>query len=152
MFKRVFAVYCILSFLCLGIAQGMPVPQKTDRLSDLGEVQRFLELKVVKDRLAGLGLSEEEIKERVEKLNDQDLHEIATNIRGLDAGGYTAGEFIFDSLGFAGKTAEVLDVIAMVILVLAVIVLIILIIRYVDKSPGERGVVEEEVPLPDEQD
>ena len=51
-----------------------------DRVADLQKVQSVLETKVVSQRLADYGLSQEEIGARVNRLSDAQLHQLATRI------------------------------------------------------------------------
>ena len=51
-----------------------------DRAADLQKVQSVLEAKVVSQRLADYGLSQEEISARVNRLSDAHLHQLATQI------------------------------------------------------------------------
>jgi hypothetical protein len=78
------------------------------RAEDLARLQSLLERKVVAQRLADLGLSAEEIRARLEALDDARLHELAERMDGL----LPAGD--------AGA----------VVVALAVIVLIVVLILY----------------------
>ena len=60
------------------------------RLQDLETVQAALEIKMVQQRLADLGLSQDEIRARLNGLSDADLHTLASNLDGLIHGGSTA--------------------------------------------------------------
>lgn len=51
-----------------------------DRAADLQKVQSVLETKVVSQRLADYGLSQEEISARVNRLSDAQLHQLAVQI------------------------------------------------------------------------
>jgi hypothetical protein len=57
------------------------------RSGDRATVQRVLESKVVSQRLSELGLSVDEVKSRLDKLSDQELHSFATTIDNLYPGG-----------------------------------------------------------------
>lgn len=54
-----------------------------DRAADLQKVQAVLETKVVSQRLADYGLSQEEISARVNRLSDAQLHQLAVQIDAL---------------------------------------------------------------------
>jgi len=58
-----------------------------DRTEDLCKVQKVLELKMVKQRLEALGLSEGEIQKRLSQLSDEQIHTIALNLEQLRVGG-----------------------------------------------------------------
>ncbi len=57
--------------------------QAPGRAEDLARLQSLLERKVVAQRLADLGLSAEEIRARLEALDDARLHELAERMDGL---------------------------------------------------------------------
>ncbi len=58
-----------------------------DRASDMETVQRTLESKIVAKRLSALGLSADEVTERLEGLTDADLHHFASQVESLNPGG-----------------------------------------------------------------
>jgi hypothetical protein len=64
-----------------------------DRQSDMATVQKVLEGKMVRERLRALGLTEEEISARLDRLSDQEVHALATQLDTVTAGGST-GEVI----------------------------------------------------------
>ena len=51
-----------------------------NRAADLQKVQSVLETKVVQQRLADYGLSQDEINTRVNQLSDAQLHQLATQV------------------------------------------------------------------------
>lgn len=88
-----------------------------ERASNLDKVQKFLEMKMVRERLKDLGFTPEEIQGKLNDLNDQQLHQLAMKMDDLKVGG--------DGLGF----------------VIAILVIIILVIIIVQLS-GHRIVVK----------
>ncbi len=58
-----------------------------DRQADLGRLQAVLESKIVEQRLSDLGLSREEIQSRLQQLSDDQIHQLATRVDSLWAGG-----------------------------------------------------------------
>jgi hypothetical protein len=58
-----------------------------DRAADIQTIQRVLESKVVAQRLTDLGLSVEEVQQSMAKLTTEELHQVAMNLDGLQAGG-----------------------------------------------------------------
>ena len=58
-----------------------------DRAASLTAIQTFLERKVVRQRLADLDLSPEEIQARLPQMTDEQVHAVASRIEGLQAGG-----------------------------------------------------------------
>jgi hypothetical protein len=79
-----------------------------ERGADLEKVQRFLEMKMVRERLRDLGFSPEEIWNKLDGLSEAQLHQLALKIDDLHAGG--------NGLGF-------------VIAVLVIVILVIIIIQ-----------------------
>jgi hypothetical protein len=67
--------------------------------SDLQIVQRHLEGKLVTQRLAELGLTAEEVQARLSDLTDEQLHQLASNLDGLQVGGDPALTFILIFVG-----------------------------------------------------
>lgn len=62
-----------------------------DRAASLTAIQTFLERKVVRQRLADLDLSPEEIEARLPQMTDEQVHAVASRIEGLQAGGDGVG-------------------------------------------------------------
>ncbi len=61
------------------------------RAQDMASVQKTLENKMVKERLANLGYSPEEIDARLGQLSDAEMHSLASQLGSLDAGGGALG-------------------------------------------------------------
>jgi hypothetical protein len=59
---------------------------QTDRVADLEKIQKVLELKAVSERLTQLGLAQEEIKNRLDRLSDQQIHQAALQLDDLKVG------------------------------------------------------------------
>jgi len=78
-----------------------------ERASHLDKVQKFLEMKMVRERMKDLGFTPEEIQGKMKDLSDQQLHQLAMKIDDLKVGG--------DGLGI---------VIAILVIVILVIVII----------------------------
>jgi hypothetical protein len=101
--------YLILWIIAIGILQtdgwALLIPsnaQYTDasqRDTDLPQVQRHLEGKLITQRLAELGLTTEEVQARIAGLTDEQLHQLATNLDGLQVGGDPALTFILIFVG-----------------------------------------------------
>lgn len=150
LFNRVFICYLTIAFLTLSFASsasGMFIPS-TQREADLHKIQKVLELKLVQHKLSRLGFSKAEIQERIQQLNAEDVHQIASQIRALELGGDVgvwAGTPVYDVL--------------VVMLVVAVVVLIVIVIYRAAKRQKEKKEVnnhleeeEEEIGDEDEQD
>jgi hypothetical protein len=80
-----------------------------ERASDLQKIQKFLEMKMVRERLKELGLTADEIQARLDQLNDQQLHQLAIKL---------------DDLKVAGN-----DVLGIIILLLVIAILVVLLIQ-----------------------
>ena len=79
------------------------------RVEDLAAIQKVLEHQVIRQRLASLGLTAEQVSVRLAQLDDVQLHQLAQQIDQLQAGG--------DGIGLA---------IGIVLLLILVIVLVYL--------------------------
>jgi len=60
---------------------------QTDRAADMQKVQTFLEMKIVQQRLADYGLTQEEISSRLSGMSDQQIHQVATQVDEVKVGG-----------------------------------------------------------------
>jgi len=58
-----------------------------ERAADLQRIQKFLEMKTVRERLKEFGLSQEEIQSRLNQLSDPQLHQLALKVDELQVGG-----------------------------------------------------------------
>ena len=58
-----------------------------ERSADLQKVQKFLEMKMVRERLKEMGLIPEEVQSRLDQLSDPQIHEIALKLDDLQVGG-----------------------------------------------------------------
>lgn len=84
-----------------------------DRAQDLQTVQAVLEHKVVRQRLLELGLSDEEINGRLNRLSDAQLHRAATQINSLLPGG-----------SLDGALGTILTVLLIILVVVVILILI----------------------------
>jgi hypothetical protein len=124
-FMKHFSWYLIAAMFIIGIAprvdagfspSELMAVQQTDRAADLQKIQKVLEAKAVSERLGQLGLSQEEIRQRLSKLSDLQIHQAALQLDDLKIGG--------DALG-----------VIIAVLVIAVLVIVIL------KLTGHRVIV-----------
>jgi len=113
---RVVAIYLVFAVFVIGITPRLEagmVPSEVikvtqiDRSGDLERIQRFLEMKVVKDRLEKFGYTPEEIRQRLDNLSDHQVHQMAQQIDELRVGG--------DGLGV---------VVALLVIVILVIIIL----------------------------
>lgn len=58
-----------------------------ERSADLKKVQKFLEMKMVRERLKELGLTREEIQLRMDQISDPQLHQLALKLDDLTVAG-----------------------------------------------------------------
>ena len=58
-----------------------------DRASDLGKIQKTLELKIVRERLHQLGFTADEIQGRLGRLGDEQIHQLALRMDTVKVGG-----------------------------------------------------------------
>ena len=102
-FNRPFVCFLTVAFSILSFASSTPamfIPSPYEgngtghREVDLEKIQKFLESKLVQHKLSQLGLSREQIEERLHQLDDQQIHQIASQIDSLEAGGDSAAVWI----------------------------------------------------------
>jgi hypothetical protein len=97
-------VYLALSLVVMGVlsvlapvsANAMLMPSEMSggtvavadqRAADLDQIQSRLESKVVAQRLSDLGLTTQEVQDRMQSLNSEQLHQVAQNLDGVQMGG-----------------------------------------------------------------
>jgi Family of unknown function (DUF6627) len=85
---------------------------QTDRSMDMEKVRKFLETKMIRERLHAFGFSQEEIQARLNLLNDDQIHQVALKL---------------DELKVAGDGGEALIII---LLIAAVVLLVIYLLGY----------------------
>ncbi len=99
-FFRQISWYLVVAMFIIGIVprlEGAMVPSSfiasspLERAADIGRIQNALETKIVKERLERLGFTTEEIGAKLDRLSDQQIHQLALQIDdlkvGKDAGG-----------------------------------------------------------------
>ncbi len=94
---RQIAAFVILGLVIIGCVPSESMAYIVDsdaikdaastRAADMESVQRVLESKVVSGRLEKMGLSMSEIKARLDKLSDAELHRFASQVNSLLPGG-----------------------------------------------------------------
>jgi hypothetical protein len=62
-----------------------------DRNADMGKIQKFLEMKMVRERLKDLGFTLEEVQGKLKDFSDQQLHQMAMSLDELKVAGDGAG-------------------------------------------------------------
>lgn len=79
------------------------------RQQDTATIKKVLEQKLVKQRLKVLGYSADEVKARLDKLSDNELHRFATQLDTLTAGG--------DALGVLLAILVIVAIIALILFI-----------------------------------
>lgn len=64
-----------------------PSAPASSRAEDMARVQRVLESKIISSKLSGYGLTTTEVKTRLDKLTDAELHQFSTQVDSLYPGG-----------------------------------------------------------------
>jgi len=86
------ALFVIGSFPAEGWAVFLPSDfASSERLEDLKKLQTFLESKVVRQRLADLGMRPQQVQADVAQLSDQEIHQLAQHTELLVPGGDAVG-------------------------------------------------------------
>ena len=115
--KKSIAWYLVMAMFVIGITPrvyaGFSPSEFTslapaERSVELQKIQKFLEMKVVRERLKELGFTPDEIQSRLNQLSDPQVHQLALQVDNLKVGG--------DALGF-------------IIAVLVIIILVIVILQ-----------------------
>jgi hypothetical protein len=89
---KVIALYLIIAMFFLSLpahvwAMLMPADRESLRAADMAAVRTTMESTVIRQRLMEYGLTAEETTQRIEKLSDEQIHQLAANIEALQAGG-----------------------------------------------------------------
>lgn len=101
------AWYLVVAMFIIGItprvyagfapSEGLVLTSE-DRPANLGKIQKFLEMKIVRERLKDLGFTSEEIQGKLRSLNDQQIQQMAMQVDDLkvagDGGGIVIGLII----------------------------------------------------------
>jgi hypothetical protein len=97
------ACYLVVAIIVVGIIPRVyggfspsefVTASQPDRLADLQTIQRTLEMKAVQERLEAWGFSGDEIQTRLERLDDQQIHQLALQIDELRVGQDTGSVII----------------------------------------------------------
>jgi len=112
-FFKILSLYLILAVFALtlpapGWAMLLPAGLDVERSTEQAKVQAALESSVIKQRLMDFGLTPEETSARIDKLSDEQLHRLASNLDSVQAGG---------------------DVLSDVIVILLIVVIVIVILE-----------------------
>jgi hypothetical protein len=58
-----------------------------NRIADLEKIQKVIEVKMIRERLSALGLSQEEIQARLIQMSNDQVHQLAVKLDELKVGG-----------------------------------------------------------------
>ncbi len=102
-YTKPLVIYLVVALLAIstfaGSAEAMFVPAaphhdmteatavSAGRAADMAKIQTAFESKILQQKLRDYGLSPEETMARVNKLSDEQIHQLATNTDSLQAGG-----------------------------------------------------------------
>lgn len=67
---------------------------QSNRNHDIAQIQTVIETKMVKDRLEKLGFSSDEVRSRLDRLSDQQVHQLALQLDDIKIGGNGLGVVI----------------------------------------------------------
>jgi hypothetical protein len=104
MLKKWITWYLVLAMFVIGITPRVYAgfsPSEiialspADRSADVQKVQKFLEMKVVRERLREFGYAPDEIQSRLNQLSDPQIHQLALKVDKLKVGGDALGVIIF---------------------------------------------------------
>ncbi len=88
--------YLIFAMFLIGVAPRVDAGiapsefiamSRTDRNADIEKIRQVLEMKMVGERLGQLGFTQDEIRTRLSRLDDQQLHKFALQLDDLKVGG-----------------------------------------------------------------
>jgi hypothetical protein len=92
--KLLLIIYLSVWTIVLGLAAlsgyAMLLPStdgSMQRQSDLSRIQAQLETKLVSEKLHAVGLTQQEAQVRLQNLSDDQIHDLAVNLDGLQVGG-----------------------------------------------------------------
>ena len=102
--KKWITCYLVLAMVVIGMvppagasflsSEAIKTAGVSDRALDLQTIQTALETKLVRQRLADLGFTPEEIRARIAQLSDQQIHQVAQKLDEVRVGQDAFGVFI----------------------------------------------------------
>jgi len=93
--KKCIIWYLVAAMFIIGVAPGVYAGfspsegvalSSAERASELEQIQKFLEMKMVTERLRELGLSPDDIQARLNQFSDRQLHQLALKLDDLKVG------------------------------------------------------------------
>jgi Family of unknown function (DUF6627) len=61
--------------------------QAVNRIADLEKIQKVIQVKMIRERLNALGLSQEEIQARLNQMSNDQVHQLAVNLDEMKVAG-----------------------------------------------------------------
>jgi hypothetical protein len=116
-FMNYISWYMIITMFIIGIAPrvdaGLAPSEiislaQSERVADLGKIQKVIEVKAISERLKQFGLTHDEVQSRLAQMSDQQIHQVALQMDSLRVGQSDAG------------------VVIIVVLVIAILVVVLL--------------------------
>jgi uncharacterized protein YjiS (DUF1127 family) len=113
--------YLVFTMFLIGIAprvdggmvpSGLIAMPQIDRNADMEKIRQIIEMKMVSERLGQLGLTQDEIRTKLNSLSDEQLHDLALRLDDIKVGG-------------DGGAA-----VGVVIIILLFLILLVLLLRY----------------------
>lgn len=110
-FIKLLSCYLVSAIVIIGTSQKLfagfspseVIPkQESDRTSDIKKIQKVLEMKKVEEKLKELGFSTNEIQKRLDKLSDDQIHELALHLDRLQVGGDAGWVIVFLLIAILG--------------------------------------------------
>lgn len=94
-FLKGIALYLVLAMSVLSVVPRVDAAMvesgfmnlNQQRQEDLDRIQRFLESKIVSERLKALGYDQDEIKQKLSQLSNEELHQFASSVEQLRTAG-----------------------------------------------------------------
>ncbi len=94
-FLKGIALYLVLAMSVLSVVPRVDAAMvesgflnlNQQRSEDLDRIQRFLESKIVSERLKALGYDQNEIRQRLSQLSNEELHQFAASVEQLRTAG-----------------------------------------------------------------
>ena len=93
MFKKFLSIYLIVAILIIGMVQSVGagfIPSEVSmgtKAHDIDKIQKFLEMKIVSQRLKDFGYTDKEIMDRLSALDEQTLHSLALKVDEIKVAG-----------------------------------------------------------------
>lgn len=94
-FMNYISWYMIIAMFIIGIAPrvdaGLAPSEiialaQSERVADLGKIQKVIEVKAISERLKQFGLTQDEVQTRLAQMSDQQIHQVALQLDNLKVG------------------------------------------------------------------